>query len=325
MMAHANVPHKIKYKLFCKAYKTSALLDGFVIVTCNDIEDTRYVHWGSKNQNFMNSLCVWGEAGTVKIKTKMTPNLDDQGIQCMFVRYALGHTGDTYRMWDPKTGGVHVSHDVIWLRQMFYKAKTSTNYIEANTELAQGIHTTIEADEDEESSSTSSNESSEIEEENDIVNEDEDTPQDIPEDDQPDEPEEPPVTRTRSGQTIQQPRHFVEDISAGVFETLTKAGKGYYQRLEEMGCISLGLVGAGLGGSFQDTHELHVMKYDQAMNSKDKKLWVKAVDKEHGCMEKYKDSQEEHLTQERQGFVIYLGNEEESEWSLLCKSNSKRL
>jgi hypothetical protein len=62
----------------------------------------------------------------------------------------------------------------------------------------------------------------------------------------------------------------------------------YYQRLEEMGCVSLGLVGAGLGGSFQDTHELHVMKYDQAMNSKDKKSWVKAVDKEHGQMEKYK-------------------------------------
>jgi hypothetical protein len=52
-----------------------------------------------------------------------------------------------------------------------------------------------------------------------------------------------------------------------------------------MGCVSLGLVGAGLGGGFQDTHELHVMKYDQAMNSKDKKLWVKAVDKEHGHME----------------------------------------
>jgi Reverse transcriptase (RNA-dependent DNA polymerase) len=35
-------------------------------------------------------------------------------------------------------------------------------------------------------------------------------------------------------------------------------------------------------------HELHVMKYKQAMNSKDKKSWVKAVDEEHGRMEKYK-------------------------------------
>jgi hypothetical protein len=97
MMAHANVPHKIKYKLFCKAYKTSALLDGFVIVTCNNIEDMRFVHWGSSNPNFTNNLCVWGEASTVKIKTKTTPKLDNRGVQCMFVGCALRHTGDTYR------------------------------------------------------------------------------------------------------------------------------------------------------------------------------------------------------------------------------------
>jgi ABC-type uncharacterized transport system substrate-binding protein len=30
------------------------------------------------------------------------------------------------------------------------------------------------------------------------------------------------------------------------------------------------------------------MKYDQAMNSKDKKSWAKVVDEEQGCMEKYK-------------------------------------
>jgi Reverse transcriptase (RNA-dependent DNA polymerase) len=73
-----------------------------------------------------------------------------------------------------------------------------------------------------------------------------------------------------------------------VFETLTKAEQGYYQHLEEMGCVSLGLVGAGLRGGFQDTGELHLMKYDQAMNSKDKKSWGKVVDEEHGRMEKYK-------------------------------------
>jgi aspartyl-tRNA synthetase len=47
-------------------------------------------------------------------------------------------------------------------------------------------------------------------------------------------------------------------------------------------------MGAGPGSGFQDTHELHVMKYEQAMKSKDKKLWIKAVDEEHGHMEKYK-------------------------------------
>jgi hypothetical protein len=104
----------------------------------------------------------------------------------MFVGYALGHIGNTYRMWDTKTGSVHVSCDVIWLRQMFYKAKTSANYIEVTVEPEQGIHKAIEADEDDESCAASSNKSSEssksseIEEtENESVNQEEDTPQDI--------------------------------------------------------------------------------------------------------------------------------------------------
>jgi hypothetical protein len=87
---------------------------------------------------------------------------------------------------------------------MFYKAKTGTNYIEVNVEPEQGIHKAIEADEDEDSSKESSNkssESSEIEENKiESVNQDKDTPQDIQDNNQLDEP---PVTRTRSRQAIQ--------------------------------------------------------------------------------------------------------------------------
>jgi hypothetical protein len=55
MMAHTNLPHLIKYKLFKEAYKTSALLDGFVAISCSDIEDTRYAHWAAIHKQ---SLCV---------------------------------------------------------------------------------------------------------------------------------------------------------------------------------------------------------------------------------------------------------------------------
>jgi hypothetical protein len=41
------------------------------------------------------------------------------------------------------------------------------------------------------------------------------------------------------------------------------------------------IVGAGLGGGFKNTNKLHVMKYDQAMQSKDKEEWEKAVEEEH--------------------------------------------
>ena len=43
-------------------------------------------------------------------------------------------------------------------------------------------------------------------------------------------------------------------------------------------------VGAGLGGGFQNTTELHVMTYDQAMNQADWAEWVQSVDKEHERM-----------------------------------------
>jgi len=32
-------------------------------------------------------------------------------------------------------------------------------------------------------------------------------------------------------------------------------------------------VGAGIGGGFDDTNELHVMKFDEAMNTPDKPKW----------------------------------------------------
>jgi hypothetical protein len=56
----------------------------------------RYIHSCGKNSEFTKHLQTWGEAGTVMIKTKMTPKVKDRGVQCMFVRYALNHPGDTY-------------------------------------------------------------------------------------------------------------------------------------------------------------------------------------------------------------------------------------
>jgi hypothetical protein len=44
---------------------------------------------------------------------------------------------------------------------MFYKAKNSANYVEVNVKPEQGIHKTIEADEDDDSSQESSDKSSE--------------------------------------------------------------------------------------------------------------------------------------------------------------------
>jgi alpha-acetolactate decarboxylase len=63
--------------------------------------------------------------------------------------------------------GIHVSHDVIWLQQIFYKAKNAANYVEVNVKPEQNkTQMTVVADEDEESSHGSSNKSSESSENN---------------------------------------------------------------------------------------------------------------------------------------------------------------
>jgi hypothetical protein len=40
-------------------------------------------------------------------------------------------------------------------------------------------------------------------------------------------------------------------------------------------------VGARLGGGFENTNELRVMKYNKAIHCPDKEKWTKAVQEEH--------------------------------------------
>jgi hypothetical protein len=120
MMARANVPMKVQYQIYSEAFKTATLLNGLVPIELDGVVARRYIHWCGKNPEFVNHLRTFGKAGMVTVKSKMMPKVKDRGVQCMFVGYALNHPRDTYRMWNPKTGGIHESHDVIWLKRMYY-------------------------------------------------------------------------------------------------------------------------------------------------------------------------------------------------------------
>jgi hypothetical protein len=67
---------------------------------------------------------------------------------------------------------------------------------------------------------------------------------------------------------------------------LTQAEINYYQAMKEFpdgeyDPGEIACVGAGIGGGFINTMELHVMKYDEAMAGKDKEAWKVAVEDEH--------------------------------------------
>jgi hypothetical protein len=133
-----------------------------------------------------------------------------------------------YKMWDPKTGGVHTSRDIIWLRRMYYQAQVNEE------------NTTLEAEEGEEQESNKS--SSESEAETDDDNNDND--------DGNDDPDKTKAMTTRSGQTVKAPRRLIEEVGAAVLNQLNDPERNYYERLVEIGCVSMALVGAGVGGGF---------------------------------------------------------------------------
>jgi hypothetical protein len=125
LMTAANTPETIRRLIWNEAFQTAILLDGMMMVTVNGVTKTRWEHWLGKLPSFAEHLRTWGEAGVVKIRTLSTPKVADRGVPCMFVGYSKNHPGDTYRMYDPSTGGIHDSRDVIWLRRMYYQKPLS--------------------------------------------------------------------------------------------------------------------------------------------------------------------------------------------------------
>jgi hypothetical protein len=96
------------------------------------------------------------------------------------------------------------------------------------------------------------------------------------------EHEEPPAIEdgtTRSGM------RFRDITAANVVLNpveLTHAEEKYLCIMKTL--CEIACVGAGLGGGFEHTTELHVMKYDAAMKTADANSWKMAVEEEHNRM-----------------------------------------
>lgn len=267
MMNRANIPDEKRHLLIPKAIKCATKLDGLTPIDVNGSINTRYVHLFGKNPSFVKYLRTWGEAGTVTLKQKIHPKEQDKGVTCMFVGYAEDHPGDCFEMWDPITSRVHKSRDVTWLRHMFYEQPVAI-------EVEEGTG----ADDDDAS----------------II--------DIEESD--DEVEVTEVIKTSSGRTVK-PRDRLNlatvgvDISKGFYhaelssaeekyyDTMARFpeafGNGNYETDREVCCV-----GAGIGTGFTNTQELHVMKYDEAINGPDGDKWKQAVKEEFDRMMKSK-------------------------------------
>ena len=115
LMARANIPVFFWYKFFKEAFKMTTLLDALMIVEINGEKKLQEEHWSGQKPKYVLNLCMWGEAGTVKVRTQMTRKLKDHVVQYMMVGYAKDHAGDVYHMWDLLTNGIHETCNIIWL------------------------------------------------------------------------------------------------------------------------------------------------------------------------------------------------------------------
>ena len=76
------------------------------------------------------------------------------------------------------------------------------------------------------------------------------------------------------------------------------------------------MVGAGVGGGFENTAELHIMNYDQAMATDDKPKWEESVGAEHDRMKANKVFTPKHIKDTPEWATVLS-----TTWSMKKKSN----
>ena len=317
LMNAANLPEKMRYKLFMDAIKTATLLDGMVVIELNEEAKTRFEHYLGKLPNFTKYLRTWGEAGTVKIKTDTSPKLNDKGVQCVFVGYDLNHPGDCYIMYNPKTDKRLISRDVIWLRRMYYHNEEPDEMITGSPKVAVITNVNPEVGEDGDDLSIQ-------DEDVDEVVEEEEKPDDKGENNnEQNENENKNVARSRSGRTIKAPNRLIEEIGYLINDlALTSVENRYTRELEsiaeEQTEEEVACVGAGIGGGFTHTNELKPMKYDEAMNGPDADKWRKAVEEEKEKMDTNDVFEETSRNNVPKGAKVLT-----STWAMKKKANGK--
>jgi hypothetical protein len=227
-----------------------------------------------------------------------TAKLEDRGLTCMFVGYAEDHSSDCYRMWDPKTNSVHVTRDIIWLRRMFFNKTVFGNddFIvtlpHPVTSINDGDFAAVDFDDDD-----ASEKNSNIDEENgqngSVSEAGESGTPHLENDNMVREV----VTTTRSGRNVYAPQRLIaptnfENGLQRLFElSMTNMGMNEVYDVEEMllsGEMSttreFGFVGMGIGGGFENTSDLHVLTYEEAMRTANHREWSDAVLEEHERM-----------------------------------------
>ncbi len=117
-MNAAQLPDKLRFKLWAETVMTATYLNNLVIGTLNRQKETQWEHAGFKLPLWTKNLCTYGEAGTVKEGKR--GKVLDLGVTMMFIGYNQENPENCFRMFNPESSRVTLTRDIIWLGWMYY-------------------------------------------------------------------------------------------------------------------------------------------------------------------------------------------------------------
>lgn len=303
MLSAANLQIEVRYRVVNECIMMATILDGLTVVDIEGKKATRYEHEIKTVPKCLKHLRIFGEAGVVKTRNVATPKAADRGVKCMMVGYNLDSGDDVYRMWNPDTNRILRSRDVNWLDAMYYP-NNSIGVREADRYKVTPTAVAIDADDDDsddesiegmppleprnhdDEDSDSDDDDSDYEDENSDSNSNTDNEDEL----------EPPVKTSRVGRVLKPKRHqdyqyYASEMNyyTAMYNTMDKEDIEY-KTVQDVYNKECAMVGAGIGGGFQNTKELRVMKFKEAMANDDeeeRRGWQEAVDTEHEKMKKF--------------------------------------
>ena len=178
--------------------------------------------------------------------------MGNRGIPMIFIGYVKNHTGDCYLMYNPTTGYMIGTRDITWLHCMYYSKPEAKDEVIVYPQVA--LPFKLEGAEAREGVTSNASE---------------------PKVESKDDEKEWSTVHTRSGRVVKPLVLYMKEYSTDRVEgVLSTIYQNFYAPLykvddTELKNIEIAEVGAGLGGGFNHTCELKVMKFKEVVNGPD--------------------------------------------------------
>ena len=129
MMEAAGFEYDRQLELWRKAASTATKLSNIMVT--KSTEKSHHKRFFGIKPKIVDNLRTFGDLLVVTANPGPTikGKIEDRGILCVFLGYAAGHDGKTYRMLNLKTRKVLLTRDVKWLHKFYAQKKNTVSQV----------------------------------------------------------------------------------------------------------------------------------------------------------------------------------------------------